>query len=137
MLHETYTFMSPEDGMRYLYFPRGRDYGYHRMDFIKPLVFGEDGYEETDVRLRGLPLLSVDFSSLCRLPPLANNQSFVPIYVVRTEHFLTKCIRFREGQKYIFGITATNPIEGLNFQEDAFAVSNFNKFNLDGMNLSI
>ena len=58
MLHETYKLTVPDQDIRYLYFPRGRDYCYYEMEYIPPLHHGEDGYSETDSRVRGLPLLT-------------------------------------------------------------------------------
>ena len=59
MLHETYKLKAPDQDIRYLYFPRGRDYCYYELECIKPLYHGEDGYSETDIRVRGLPLLAI------------------------------------------------------------------------------
>ena len=59
MLHETYKLKAPDQDIRYLYFPRGRDYCDNEMECIHPLHHGEDGYSETDIRVRGLPLLAI------------------------------------------------------------------------------
>ena len=110
------------------------------MNYIKPLHFGEDGYDETDIRVRGLPLLTVDVGTLHRLPrQLQLFEILSPIYVVRKEHFLTKCIRFREGQNYIFGeVDSANRInDNSHIHSGNFVVSTFNEFNLKGMYVSI
>ena len=127
MLHETYTLTSPQHDVKYLYFPRGRDNGYHLMELTKPLRFGEDGYDEIDIRVRGLPLLRVNDSKLYAFPrQLHQCEILAPIFVVRKEHFLNKCIRFREGQKYIFGrVDATNSNEDIDSQLFTFVVSTF------------
>ena len=103
----------------------------------KPLHLGENGYNETDIRVRGLVFLEINYERLHRLH-LHDLEVLTPIYVVRREHFLNKSIRFREGQKYIFG--TMNPIGAINpivITPEGFIVSNFNEFIIDGKNTSI
>ena len=52
MPHETYKLTAPDKDIRYLYFPRGKNHDYHEMECIKPLHLGENGYNETDIRIR-------------------------------------------------------------------------------------
>ena len=113
MSHETYKLTAPGKDIRYFYFPKGKDHCYYEMECIKPLHLGENGYNETDIRVRGLAFLEINYERLHRLH-LHDLEVLTPIYVVQREHFLNKSIRFREGQKYIFGtmntIGAINPI---------------------------
>jgi len=129
MSHETYKLTALDKDVRYLYFPRGRDHDYHEMQCTKPLHLGENGYNETDIRVRGLALLEINYERLHRLH-LNDLEVLTPIYVVQREHFLNKSIRFREGQKYIFG--TMNPIGA-----EIFIVSNFSEFIVDGKDISI
>ena len=61
------------------------------MECIKPLHLGENGYNETDIRVRGLAFLEINYERLHRLQ-LHDLEVLTPIYVVRREHFLNKSI---------------------------------------------
>ena len=64
MFHETYCLMAAPEESQYLYFPDGLgligDSCYYLMESVQPLKFGDDGYEVTDIRIRGLSFLILD-----------------------------------------------------------------------------
>ena len=76
MLNETYVFTSPSEDMKYMYFPEGLgllgDSHYYLMKYIQPFHFGENGYELTDIRIRGI--FSTDGIFLCNF---LSTQSYI------------------------------------------------------------
>ena len=104
---ETYTFIDAVANKRYCFFPCGLNLegtsSYYYFEAVKPLVRGDIGYEETDVRIRGLVILSLDLRTEYTLVP-PSIHSFRPIYVLAKTHFLNASVRYREGQSYICAI---------------------------------
>ena len=104
---ETYTFVDAVANKRYCFFPCGLNLegtsSYYYFEAVKPLVRGDIGYEETDVRIRGLVILSLDLRTEYTLVP-PSIHSFRPIYVLAKTHFLNTSVRYREGQSYICAI---------------------------------
>lgn len=72
MLNETHVFTPPSEDFKYMYFSKGLgllgDSHYYLMKYFQPLHFGENGYEVTNIRFRGLSFPVLDLRRTYRLP---------------------------------------------------------------------
>lgn len=106
-MSETYILQELHEEKKYCLFPDGYKKGFrcHYFLFTRtvPLRNGEVGYDETHCCVRGLEILSLNLNALHNLEYNSAN-ILTPIYVVSLAHFLNKSVRYREGQRHIYGI---------------------------------
>ena len=107
MLNETYVFTSPSEDLKYMYFPEGLgllgDSHYYLMKYFQPLHFGENGYEVTDIRIRGLSFLVLDLRRTYRLPR-HQTQHLTPIYVIQKHYFINKSSDLEKERNIYLGL---------------------------------
>lgn len=107
LMAETYIVHDFNGEKKYCCFPNGYKTDspskYLMFSRTAPLQRGDAGYDETHCSIRGLEILTLNLNIVYNLE-LNPANVLIPIYVVSLSHFLNKSVRYREGQRHIFGI---------------------------------